>query len=94
MKTANLPSLRVEPELRAAVESVLADGETVSGFIESSVRVNVERRRQRAEFLARGLASLAQAEATGTYHPAAQVLGELTQMLEARRAELQKQVRV
>lgn len=88
MKTSTLPSLRVEPELRDAVQSVLGAGETVSGFVESSVRANIERRRTRAEFIARGLASLAQAERTGTYYAAAQVVGELNQTLEARRTEL------
>ena len=32
MKTATFPSLRVEPELREAAESVLEEGETLSGF--------------------------------------------------------------
>ena len=33
MKNATLPSLRVEPELREAAESVLLAGETLSAFI-------------------------------------------------------------
>jgi len=49
MKTATFPSLRVDPELREAAESVLQDGETLSGFIEASVRETIERRRARAE---------------------------------------------
>ncbi len=65
MKSATLPSLRVEPELREAVERVLAEGETVSGFIEASVRAQVEHRRVRAEFLRRGLTALANFERTG-----------------------------
>lgn len=65
MKSATLPSLRVEPEFREAVTEVLADGETVSGFIELSVRAEVERRRIRAEFLRRGLTALANFERTG-----------------------------
>ena len=46
---------------------VLAAGETVSNFVESSIRTNIERRRTRAEFIARGLVSLAQAEHTSTW---------------------------
>ena len=42
MKTATLPSLRVEPELREAAESVLEQGETLSGFIEASVRETIQ----------------------------------------------------
>ena len=38
MKTATLPSLRVEPELRDAAESVLQAGETLSSFVETAVR--------------------------------------------------------
>lgn len=55
MKTATLPSLRVDPQLREAAESVLQEGEMLSGFIEASVRETLERRRTRAEFIARGL---------------------------------------
>ena len=44
MKNATLPSLRVEPELREAAESVLLAGETLSAFIETSVRETIERR--------------------------------------------------
>ena len=55
MKTATIPSVRVEPELRAEVESLLSEGETVSEFVEASVRATVLRRRNQAEFIARGL---------------------------------------
>jgi hypothetical protein len=82
MKTANLPSLRVDPELREAAESVLQEGETLSNFIEASVRETIERRRARAEFLARGLAGREEAKRTGSYHTAKSVHGELRQMLE------------
>ena len=55
MKTATLPSLRVDPQPREAAESVLQEGEMLSGLIEASVRETLERRRTRAEFIARGL---------------------------------------
>jgi predicted transcriptional regulator len=58
MKTATLPGIRVEPELRSEAESVLNDGETLSQFVETSVRDAVRRRRTQAAFIARGLASL------------------------------------
>ena len=38
MKSSSFPSLRVEPELREAAESVLRDGETLTNLIETSVR--------------------------------------------------------
>lgn len=56
MKTASLPSLRVDSELRHAAESVLLEGENLSSFMEQSLRVNIERRQVQQAFLARGLA--------------------------------------
>jgi hypothetical protein len=55
----------VEPEFRAEVESVLGEGETLSEFVEASVRASVERRRVRAEFIARGLRSRDEARLHG-----------------------------
>jgi hypothetical protein len=93
MKTATFPSLRVEPELRDAAESVLQDGETLSGFIEASVRETIERRRTRAEFMARGMASRDEAKRTGVYFAADQVHAELGQMLAQAKAKVRKRVR-
>ncbi len=87
MKTASLPSLRVDPELRAAVESVLKDGETLSAFVEDSIRTQINFRRTQTEFVARGLASLEEAKQTGLYFSADAVLGELKGMLDAKHAE-------
>ncbi|WFS01634.1 YlcI/YnfO family protein [Rhizobium tumorigenes] len=87
MKTASLPSLRVDPELRAAAESVLKDGETLSAFVEASVRAQIELRRTQAEFIARGLASLEDAKKTGIYFSSKEVLDELKGMLDARSSE-------
>lgn len=81
MKTATIPSLRVDPELRHAAESVLQDGETLSGFVEQSLRSNIERRRFQQEFVARGLASREQARLIGEYYPAEDVQRELEAML-------------
>ena len=81
MKSATRPSLRVEPQLRAAAESVLLEGETLSSLIETSVRETIERRRARSEFIARGLMSRDDAKCSGINHPADQVHAELKQML-------------
>ena len=48
MKTATLPALRVDPELREAAESVLQEDETPSGFIESSVREAIARGQEKS----------------------------------------------
>lgn len=85
MKSASLPSLRVDPELRHSAELVLREGETLSAFIESSIRSNIERRLARNEFIARGLASREHARATGEYIAADEVLGMLqNSLLEAK----------
>mgnify|MGYP001126788066 CR=1 FL=1 len=81
MKTATLPSLRVDPELRQAAEAVLRDGESLSSFMEQSLRDEVNRRRMQAEFIARGLAARDDAERTGVYYDADTVHAELRGML-------------
>ena len=57
MKTATIPALRVEPELRQAAEDSLHPGETLSAFVEESLRRNMAFRRTQQAFIARGLAS-------------------------------------
>lgn len=85
MKTATIPSVRVEPELRAEVESLLDEGETVSEFVEASVRAAVLRRRHRSDFIARGLRSLDGARRTGDYVDADVVVQTLQLNLDAAR---------
>ncbi|WP_310680361.1 YlcI/YnfO family protein [Burkholderia multivorans] len=43
IKTATLPSLRLEPELREGAENEPQEGETLSGFVEQSTREGIER---------------------------------------------------
>ena len=82
MKTASMPSLRVEPELRAAAEAVLENGETLSSFLEQSLRAQVTRRQLQQEFVARGLASAEEARRTGEYYSADEVMQGLADMLD------------
>ncbi|OGT00086.1 MAG: prevent-host-death protein [Gallionellales bacterium RIFCSPLOWO2_02_60_31] len=81
MKTATMPALRVQPELRQAAEEILRPGETLSAFVEDSLRRNVELRRAQQEFIARGLASRDAARKSGVYFSAEEVLQELDGML-------------
>lgn len=90
MKTATIPSVRVEPEFRAEVESVLAEGESLSEFVEASVRTSVERRRAQAEFIARGLRSRDAARHTGDYVNADDVVAALQRKLDTARGRLTK----
>lgn len=81
MKTTSLPPLRVSPALRKQAEAVLDQGETLSGFVLEAVTRSIEYRNARQEFIARGLASAAQAKKTGKYVPADRVIGKLARRL-------------
>jgi hypothetical protein len=82
MKTASIPSLRVEPKLRTAAEDVLEEGETLSSFVEQSIRDGVQRRQAQREFIARGLKSRNAAMRNQDYVSAGKVLGRLEGMLQ------------
>lgn len=84
MKTATLPAIRVEPEIRREIESVLDEGETLSAFIESAARSEAQYRKDQAEFLARRRASLGEARKTGQTVPAKSVIAELDKMIDAK----------
>ena len=86
MKTATMPALRVDPKLREEADSVLAENETLSAFMESALRDGIACRRLQREFVARGLASRDEARRTGEYVDAADVQRELESMLNAARA--------
>lgn len=90
MKTAVLPQVRVAPELRAELEGVLRKDETLSGFVEASVRGAVEYRRVQEAFHARGEAALRQFQRDGVARPAGKVLAELRGKLEAKRKQLKR----
>ena len=84
-KTATLPSLRVDPHLREAAEAVLEDNESLSTFIEDSVRAQIAQRQAQRTFIERGLASRDRARDSGRYVPAQDVLQALGQRLERKR---------
>jgi hypothetical protein len=90
MKTAVIPQVRVEPELRADLDSVLLPGETLTDFVEASVRRAVEFRRVQTDFAARCDASLAAYERTGISIPSDVVLSKLEAKIAARVKQLRK----
>ena len=81
MKTTTIPPLRVSPELRKQAEAVLEQGETLSGFVLEALTRSIEQRKARQEFIARGLASAAQAKKTGKYVSADRVIDKLARKL-------------
>ena len=90
MKTAVIPQVRVEPELRADLDSVLLPGETLTEFVEASVRRAVEFRRVQTDFAARCDASLAAYQRTGVSIPSDLVLSKLEAKVAARVKQLRK----
>jgi Arc/MetJ-type ribon-helix-helix transcriptional regulator len=88
MKTAVIPQVRVEPELRAELEAVLQQGETLSEFVEASVRSAVEFRRMQTRFHERGQAAWEHYQSTGKSVSADEVLATLQARLNAKRTQL------
>lgn len=87
MKSSTFPSVRVEPELRQAAEKLLQEGESLSSFVEKSIRNQVRQRELQYQFIERGLKSGRDAKASGEYHSAEDVLAELDQILSDARSK-------
>lgn len=77
MKSAVLPPLRVDPEIRKQAEAVLGANETLSSFMTEAVQLHIQHRRAQHEFIERGLASASAAELSGEYLSANTVLQKL-----------------
>lgn len=80
-KTATLPSLRVDQDLRAAAEKALDPNESLSGLIETAVRNEIAHRTARTAFLVRGLAAGMRARESGQYRSADEVVERLEGIL-------------
>jgi Arc/MetJ-type ribon-helix-helix transcriptional regulator len=85
MKTATIPSVRVEPEFRETLEGLLEEGESLSQFVESALRASAARRQAQSEFVRRGLASITQTQLAGNGIPAEAVIDKLEAKLAAAR---------
>lgn len=83
MKTATLPALRVAPALRAEAESVLLEGETISSFLEASLRANIAQRLAQQAFIERGMLSRQEAKNTQEYYSADAVISSLQHILKS-----------
>lgn len=62
MRSATFPPIRVEPEVRAEVEAVLREGESLTQFIEQAVRREAEFRAGQNAAVARAKKALSAAE--------------------------------
>jgi hypothetical protein len=88
MKDAFLPQVRVESGLRADLEAVLHKDETLSEFVEASVRSAVEYRRVQTSFLERGEAAWQRHLVIDEAVPAEEVIARLQAKLDAKRKKL------
>lgn len=82
MKSAAIPQVRIEAQLRADLDSVLRPGETLTEFVEASVRRASEFRRVEANFTARCEESLAACERSGVSISSNEVLSKLEKKVE------------
>ena len=88
MKSAVIPQIRVEPELRAELESVLRQGETLTDFVEATVRNAIAFRRVQTSFHARAQAASQEYHQTGVSVSVETVLGKLQSKLDAKGKKL------
>ncbi len=88
MKTAVIPPICVEPELLAELEAVLKQGETLTEFVEASVRSAIALRRVQTAFHERALAASQEYHRTGISVPVEAVLDRLQSKLDAKRKKL------
>lgn len=90
MKSAVIPQIRVEPELRAELESVLNQGETLTDFVETTVRNAIAFRRVQIAFHARARAASEAYHQSGASVPVETVLEKLQSKLDAKRKKLRR----
>jgi hypothetical protein len=88
MKSAVIPAISVEPELRAELEAVLRQDETLTDFVETAVRNAIALRREQTSFHARAQAASEAYHQTGVSVPVEAVLERLQSKLDARRRKL------
>ena len=86
MKTATIPPIRVAPAFRLELEGVLEQGETLSEFVENAVRETVQKRKNQAEFVRRGIAAIEHTKRAGAGVAAEVVVAKLEAKLAAARS--------
>ncbi len=82
MRSATFPPIRVEPEVRAEVEAVLREGESLTQFIEEAVVAAAAWRRVQSEFVTRGEAAIKRWKQDGGGHTVDEVMDDLQARLD------------
>ncbi len=80
MRSAIFPPILVEPEVRAEVEAVLREGESLTQFIEEAVVAAW--RRVQSEFITRGGAAIERWKQEGGGHAVDEVMADLQARLD------------
>ena len=94
MRSATFPPIRVEPEVRAEVEAVLREGESLTQFIEEAVVAAAAWRRVQSEFITRGEAAIERWKQEGGGHAVDEVMADLQARLDdAKRQAAQREGR-
>ena len=82
MRSATFPPIRVEPGVRAEVEAVLREGETLTQFIEEAVVAAAAWRRVQSEFVTRGEVAIERWKQEGGGHGVEEVMAGLQARLD------------
>ncbi len=77
MKTATLPAVRVAPQVRELVESVLKEGESLSTFIEEAAKTHAQWRKEDEAFYARAAKASQALHEGGKFYTAEQSIARL-----------------
>jgi len=82
MRSATFPPIRVKPEVRAEVEAVLREGESLTQLIEEAVVAAAAWRRVQFEFVTRGEAAIERWKQEGGGQAVDEVMAELQARLD------------
>ncbi len=82
MRSATFPPIRVEPEVRAEVEAVLREGESLTQFIEEAVVAAAAWRRVQIEFVTRGESAIERWKREGGGQAVDEVMADLQARLD------------
>jgi hypothetical protein len=93
MRTATLPAVRVSPDTRSLIESVLREGESLSTFIEQTAKQIAMQRKEDDAFYARGLAAAKRVDEGKKTYTLDEVMISLREISAKKRRELATQAK-
>lgn len=93
MRTATLPAVRVSPDTRSLIESVLKEGESLSTFIEQTAKKQALQRKEDEAFYARALAAAQRIDEGGKTYTLDEVMVSLRETSAKKQRELANQAK-